>query len=129
LLNTPPIALNAPFRAPPEFSDLVATIPHIFAPEQTQKILPALHKAFELDAVQLQTYARKEIAWLENWLQKQELLESDPKQTLLRFYFLGRVYAQFGDYLKGIQLATTIESLAADSTTPFPYALDSLQYR
>lgn len=129
LLNTPPIALEPrPSGAPPEFSDLVATIPHIFAPEQTQKILPALHKAFELDAVQLQTYARKEIAWLENWLQKQELLESDPKQTLLRFYFLGRVYAQFGDYLKGIQLATTIESLAADSTTPFPYALDSLQY-
>ncbi|GAK59966.1 lytic transglycosylase, catalytic [Candidatus Vecturithrix granuli] len=128
LLNTPVALERRLSGTSPKFPELVAKAQQIFTPEQTQMLLRSMHKAFELESVQLQTYARKEIAWLENQLQKQDLSESDSEQNLLRVYFLGRVYAQFGDYLKGIQLAATIESLLADSSTPFPYALEYLQY-
>lgn len=127
-LNTPVTFERRSSGTSPQFSELVSNIQQTLDPDQAQRLSRSLHKAVELESVQLQIYARKEIAWLENQWQQQDLSESDLKQHLLRLYFLARAYAQFGDYLKGIQLAATIASLLTGSSTPFPYTLEPLQY-
>ena len=112
----------------PEFSSILSIVQKDFSSEMYQIFALRLNKAFELHAVQLQKYARKEIEWIEAKFSEQLIPENDSEKKLLGMYILGRCYFDVGEYLKSIQLAAKIESMLKTSNIQFPYALEHLKY-
>ncbi|GAK54130.1 lytic transglycosylase, catalytic [Candidatus Moduliflexus flocculans] len=111
----------------PELSDVVKQTGTFLPPEVLQALPPHVNTAIELRAVNQIEYARREITWLQ--AKADQTPPPDEQTRLLRLYLFSRLYAQIGDYLTGIQLATPIESaLRKGTAAPFPYDLTRLLY-
>ncbi len=114
---------------PPEFSAVMTKLQQEFHPTLYQDIALHIEKARELHEAQLQHYAQKEVAWLETFLKEQATVKDAPEKHMFALYFLSRLYAQAGKYLKAIRLVGEIEALLQKTQTQsFSYALEQLKY-
>lgn len=111
----------------PELSDVVKQTGASLPPDVLQVLPPHVNTAIELRAVNLPEYAKREIAWIQ--AKADQTAPSDDKTRLMRLYLFSRLYAQIGDYLSGIQLASQIETaLRQKVVAQFPYDLTRLLY-
>jgi soluble lytic murein transglycosylase len=117
---------------PPELSFLLKELQQAVQPAKYDEITWHLDKMLELQAVELQKYAAKEVEWIASLINGEKnssILKNNLNQRLLFTYFLSRFYAFTGEYLKAIQLASKIESLLEQSDAQsFPYPLETLKY-
>lgn len=110
----------------PKLSEVVKQTGAFLPPDVLQLLPPRVNTAIELCAVNLTDYAKREIAWMQA---KADQTAPPDETRLMRLYLFSRLYAQIGDYLSGIQLATPIESaLRKGAVTQFPYDLTRLLY-
>ena len=111
----------------PKLSEVVKQTSASLSPDVLPLLPPHVNTAIELRAVNLTDYAKREIAWIQ--ANADQTAPTDETTRLMRLYLFSRLYAQIGDYLSGIQLATQIESaLRKGTVTQFPYDLTRLLY-
>lgn len=117
----------------PEMSQLLAQIQQLLPPEAYAQIRPHLDKVFELRQVNLRRYAGKEVDWIVSLIGDASDI-FDTKETrdnsLVFRYFLSRLYAAAGHYLRAIQWAARLEAVLKDEeNTRFSYKLDTFPYK
>ena len=126
-LRQPAPKLPARQGTSPELSDLVKQTGASLPPDVLQVLPTRVNTALELRAVNLSEYAKREIAWIQ--ARADQTAPTSEEMRLMRLYLFSRLYAQIGDYLSGIQLATQIESALQNGTVAqFPYELTRLLY-
>lgn len=127
--------------APPELSLLLKQLESTIQPARYDEITRHLNKALELREVALKKYAVKEVEWMASRYNEtsrassgmvpegQNMPAGNPNQQLLFTYFLCRLYAIIGEYLKSIQLAWEIEAALQQSDAHvFSYVLETVKY-
>lgn len=111
----------------PELSDVIKQTGASLPPDVLQMLPTRVNTALELRAVNLSEYAKREIAWIQ--ARADQTAPTSEETRLMRLYLFSRLYAQIGDYLSGIQLATQIETALRNGTVAqFPYELTRLLY-
>ncbi len=111
----------------PKLAEVVKQTGAFLPPDALQALPPHVNTAIELRAVNLPDYARREIAWIQ--AKADQTAPQNDETRLMRLYLFSRLYAQVGDYLTGIQLATQIETaLKQNAVSQFPYDLTRLLY-
>ena len=111
----------------PKLSDVVTQTGASLPPDVLQMLPTRVNTAIELRAVNLSEYAKREISWIQ--ARAEQTAPTSEEMRLMRLYLFSRLYAQIGDYLSGIQLATQIESALRNGTVAqFPYELTRLLY-
>jgi SLT domain-containing protein len=128
-------------KDPPELSFLLTQLKQTIQPALYDEITQHFNKALELREVALKKYAVKEVEWMISRYNEmsrapsimvsegQNTSAGNSNQQLLFTYFLCRLYATIGEYLKSIQLASKIESKIQQSDEhSFPYVLETVKY-
>jgi soluble lytic murein transglycosylase len=127
---------------PPELSFLLMQLKQTIQPALYDEITQHLNKAIELREVTLKKYAVREVDWMASRYNEishtpsimvsegQNPSVGNSNQQLLFTYFLCRLYATIGEYLKSIQLASKIESEIQQQSVEhsFPYVLETVKY-
>jgi len=125
----------------PELLLVLKQLKQTIQPAIYDEITRRLSKVLELQEVALKKYAVKEVEWIVSLYnetshapsttvsEERSTSAGNPNQQLFFTYFLSRLYAFTGEYLKSIQLASKIESvLKRSDEQSFPYMLETLKY-
>jgi soluble lytic murein transglycosylase len=117
----------------PEISQVLAQLQQILPAEVYTQIRPHVENIFELKQVGLRRHAGNEVAWIESLIGDGgdifDTKDSRDHQLLLRYY-LARLYAEAGKYLKTIRWVSRLESeLKNEENRLFTYRIDTFPYR